>query len=295
MILATRGYNRDAFASIERSVSELESTGQYRRATEWRIQLVRVLTRLGRFADAREAASKAWRDASTLSDWFHRHLSEGFMGVIAARRGEFSRARDPLLSALRTSEEMGSHVLRANWLAEIGKLQILQGDFERALEPVDASVSILSRSGLKGPLSSSLLLRARIDWYRGRPEDALARSRDALELLEHSDKVGGVADLLIWRAHFGAGTGEFEHARDWWAQARELCPAEELPMRHALALALEGLALARERRATLARARLDACARVLHPLRLTPRSENALYMLQLAEALGVDVPLDFFG
>ena len=180
-----------------------------------------VLTRLGRFAEAREWLERGRDRRLRLLGDQHGDLAESWLalGELELALGRPARAREPLGRAIRVADRaLGeAHPTEASALAALGECDLAEGVPERALERFRAALAIRERE-IGADHASTRAVRAAI----GRGLLALGRPADALPLLRDPDAAADPAlrvenRFALARALAAAGQparGEAESARD---------------------------------------------------------------------------------
>jgi tetratricopeptide (TPR) repeat protein len=204
----------------ERCLDELESaettdtSAQVRFATH----LSYALANQGRFSEAREVLTDLTASAETILDPYARIRLYWSFARLANMQGEGQSALRHLRRAiaLLESTEDTLHLARAHLLSS--DILILDGQAEAAGPHLDMASRLFEVGGDTQDKGFLMALEAKRDALLGRPEEALARARESLELTGESPS--GSAYFALGLAH--AQLGELEEAVGAYREAAEL-------------------------------------------------------------------------
>jgi tetratricopeptide (TPR) repeat protein/predicted Ser/Thr protein kinase len=212
----------DALALLQRALEiKRAALGDHASVAASEHNVGAVLTRLGRFAEAREWLERARDRRLRLLGDKHGDLAESWLalGELELALGRPARAREPLGRAIRVAgRALGeAHPTAASAMVALGECDLAEGAAERALERFRAALAIRERE-IGADHASTRAVRASI----GRSLLALGRPRDALPLLRDPDAAADPAlrienRFALARALAAAGQparGEAESARD---------------------------------------------------------------------------------
>ncbi|MBI2923375.1 MAG: tetratricopeptide repeat protein [Planctomycetes bacterium] len=201
----------------------------------------RAQFRLGRAAEARDAADRAIRAANAAGDRraIARSLSQ--KGGIEFAAGAWDAALDANRRALAIRRETGDRSGTATSLQGLGNVHYRRGDWDEALRSYDESLRISLEVGDLNAVAASRSNAANVYFQRGDYPAALAGYEESIRLRRESGHRGSLSIVLCNKGNVHGSRGEYDEARAAFEEALGI--AREIGDRPTVGLVLVNLAL----------------------------------------------------
>ena len=233
-----------------------ESLAAYRRATQldpdnadgWK-QLGRLLTRLGKFQDAKTAFEKLISLGELKGD--RESVAWGYIGLgeVYLINREVDRAEASFRNSLAIAEELNWEKGIAYTYQALGLIYQSQGDLDKAEASVRKSITMLDTLDSNEDLAASFLTLGVIYRDRGDLKQAEAWYRKSLTLLETQNDKGGMASCYSKLGELNLLLGDLDGAEENYAKS--LAMFKTLRHTGAMALSYIGLGLVYRERGNL--------------------------------------------
>jgi len=169
--------------------------------------------------------------------------------------------RAELASAQEAAEELlalGEETRESGYLVEgeraIGVVRFFAGDFQAARDHLERGIALYDiqahgRHALRyveDPGEVCLTYVARTLWMRGYPDQAVARSEQAIAVAQATAHAASIAEAIFWRAEIALLCRELQDARERTATVLALVTEHGLPFWTGMATIMHGWALSEQ-------------------------------------------------
>ncbi|WP_437534189.1 protein kinase [Sorangium sp. So ce726] len=205
---------------IEAALAVFERSGDRRNACSLQVNLGSITMELGDYEGAEAALRAALRAAEQMELTDLAAFARSNLGNVMIARGDLDEARRVEAEAIATFQRLGDPRAEGIARAYLGKAALLGGDLGAAEAEARAAAELLQSAP---PLrAAAWALSARVLLRKGRVEEALALSGDALSLLESLGAVEeGESLIRLVRAEALLASGRQVEAVAAIAQARQ--------------------------------------------------------------------------
>ena len=191
------GQADQAMAAHMAAVNQLETWGQYGRATELCRETLTWLT------------PGSWEAAAT----------EGTLGILAQLRGDYGNAERAYHQALEIFTRLGDQAGMARGYHQLGMLAELRGDYDRAEPLYRQSVGIKERIGDQAGMASSYHQLGRLAQLRGDYDSAEPLYRQSLGISERIGDQAGMASGYHQLGMLAQLRGDYDSAEPLYRQS----------------------------------------------------------------------------
>ncbi|WP_437648894.1 protein kinase domain-containing protein [Sorangium sp. So ce362] len=204
---------------IEAALAVFERSGDRRNACSLRVNLGAITMELGDYEGAEVALRAALRAAEQMELTDLAAFARSNLGNVMIARGDLDEARRVEAEAIATFQRLGDPRAEGVARAYLAKAALLGGDLAAAEAEARAAAELLQSAP---PLrAAAWALSARVLLRRGRADEALALSGEALSLLESLGAVEeGESLIRLVRAEALFASGRHDEASAAIARAR---------------------------------------------------------------------------
>jgi eukaryotic-like serine/threonine-protein kinase len=216
-----RGDLAEELVLNQASVGAYERAGDLPSAVRQRSNVASVMIGIGAYGDARAILTEAAAACERLGLSSLTPLCRLNLGLTIGYLGDDATARVVLLEAIEGLRAIDDRRVEAEAHADLSLVLRRSGDLEAATAEADLAVAMAA--DIPTARAYALGHRARIALDRGRPADALADARAAIEIVDEGaglDRTDGEALVRLSYAQALDATGDHEAARRAIARAR---------------------------------------------------------------------------
>ena len=297
-LAAERSANAEATAHLHRGLELLRALPESSERNEQELDLLTTLGSLLMSTKGHGHAEVAtvYRRARDLC------RSEGDTSRLAAvlqglrlhhmYRAELALAREAAEELLALGEETGESGYLVEGERAVGVVRFFAGEFQAAGDHLERGITLYDiqahgRHALRyveDPGETCLTYVARALWVLGYPDQAVARSEQAIAVAQTIAHAASIAEAMVWRADIALHRREVLDARERAAAALALAIEHGMPMRTGMASMMHGWALSEQGQSA------DGVAQIREGLSVLGGTGDQLYrpysLARLAEALG---------
>jgi predicted ATPase len=169
-------------------------------------------------------------------------------------RAELALARKAAEELLALGEETGESGYLVEGERAVGVVRFFAGEFQAAGDHLERGITLYDiqahgRHALRyveDPGETCLTYLARALWVLGYPDQAVARSEQAIAVAQTVAHAASITEAMVWRADIALHCREVLDARERAAAALALAIEHGMPMRTGMASMMHGLALSEQ-------------------------------------------------
>jgi tetratricopeptide (TPR) repeat protein len=244
MLEGKQRMNANAASDFDSAEQLYQTENNAEGITEVSYQRALLLRQTGKLADARIPTEKALEMARNNRDEYHQIKALLMLSYLLYNSGDTDGGERRAREATEMAQQAGIESLSASGLVDIGSSLFFKGD-NAAAEPYLRNAAETARRFEDVPIEAQAeVVLEQVLVKLGRPDEALAVSKQAMLHFEQvGDKSGG-ARAAILAARIPRDRGDYETSAGLFRQALQL--AEQANDQGMLALAAQGLGMVRQ-------------------------------------------------